>query len=137
MIKQGFHIGDRDWWVMVYYDVCPSEISEIEETVRATGASEEDARRACDNLMHPNTGLTITDYASHTTFMAVSRATSSEQMFDTIVHELKHLTEHISNYYGLDPKTEISAYLQGEVGRNMWCAAAMVLCPGCEKEREV
>lgn len=56
------------------------------------------------------------------------------EMFDSIVHELKHLVEHISNYYGLDPKEELAAYLQGEVGRQMFPAAALVMCPHCGGE---
>lgn len=71
--------------------------------------------------------------ADRNSIIVISHASSSEQMFDTIVHEIKHLTEHISNYYGIDPKEELAAYLQGEVGRNMWCAASMVLCPICNK----
>ena len=59
------------------------------------------------------------------------KADNAGQMFDTIVHEMKHLAEHVGEYYGVDSREELSAYLQGEVGRNMWPAAAMVLCPKC------
>lgn len=135
MIKQGFHIGNRDWWVMVYYDVEPHNLTEIEGVLLASGCTREQAEDAIGNLQHPNTGFTLTDYQGKNSVIIISHATSSEQMFDTIVHEIKHLTEHISNYYDLDPKEELAAYLQGEVGRNMWCAAALILCPhcGCKK----
>lgn len=131
MIKQGFNIGNRDWWVMVYYDVEPSDLAETEGVLLASGCTREQAEDAIDNLQHPNTGFTLTDYKGKNSVIIISHATSSEQVFDTIVHEIKHLTEHISNYYDLNPKEELAAYLQGEVGRNMWCAAALVLCPKC------
>ena len=63
--------------------------------------------------------------------MVIGKADNAGQMFDTIVHEMKHLAEHVGEYYDVDPREELSAYLQGEVGRNMWPAAAMVLCPNC------
>ena len=49
-------------------------------------------------------------------------------MFNSIVHELKHLVEHVSSYYGLNPKLELAAYLQGEVGRLMFPVVAEVIC---------
>lgn len=134
MIKQGFHIGNRDWWVMVYYNVEPSDMTEIEGVLLASGCTRAQAEEAIDNLQYPNTGFTLTDYLNRNSVIIISHATSSAEMFDTIVHEIKHLTEHISNYYGLNPKEELAAYLQGEVGRNMWCAAALVLCPHCHQE---
>lgn len=133
MIKQGFHIGNRDWWVMVYYDVEPHNLTEIEGVLLSSGVNRDEAETTCRNLRQVDTGFTLTNYNDRNSIIVISHASSSEQMFDTIVHEIKHLTEHISNYYGIDPKEELAAYLQGEVGRNMWCAASMVLCPKCNK----
>ena len=65
--------------------------------------------------------------------MCIGKATKAEQLFDTMVHELKHLTEHISDYYGLDSTGETPAYLQGEVGRIMFPAVALLTCPKCNK----
>lgn len=65
----------------------------------------------------------------------ISRATDASQMYDSIDHEKKHIVEHISNYYGVDPKSEESAYLSGELGRLIWPAAAWVLCPRCRESR--
>lgn len=134
MIRQGFHIGNRNWWVMVYYDVKPENLTEIEGVLLASRLTKQQTAEALDNLQHPNTGYTLTDYNGKNSVMIISHTTSAEQMFDSIVHELKHLTEHISNYFNLDPKEELTAYLQGEVGRQMFPAAAMVMCPHCHQE---
>ena len=56
------------------------------------------------------------------------------EMFDTIMHELKHCVEHISDYHGVSPKSEEAAYLQGEIARNLFPAVAMAVCPKCHKE---
>ena len=37
MVKQGFHIGNRNWWVMIYYDVCPSNLEEITDVLIGIG----------------------------------------------------------------------------------------------------
>lgn len=63
----------------------------------------------------------------------IGKATSPEEMYDTIQHELRHVTSHICEYYGVDPAGESSAYLQGEIGRQMFPAAAIVVCPRCKK----
>lgn len=132
MIKQGFHIGNRNWWVMVYYDIrSEADLNEVFEVLMASGCSDDMAQKACINLSRYNTGYTFTNFDEHSSILLISKATSSDQMFDTIVHEMKHLSEHIGEYYGVNPNTELSAYLQGEVGRQMWPAAAYVLCPRC------
>lgn len=132
MVKQGFHIGDRDWWVMGTYGIDGErDLYEVYEALLSIGIPDYKARKVCMELSKPNSGYTLTDFGRHFTLMFVSRATSAEQMFDSVVHELKHLTEHIGAYYGIDPEEELSAYLQGEVGRKMWPAVALVLCPEC------
>lgn len=129
MIEQGFHIGSRDWWVMVYYDVRTSEdMRKVEGALMASGCPSDSITEAIDNLKGWNRGYTFTNLKTQTSIMVIGKATSPEQMFDSIVHEMKHLAEHIGEYYNVDPKGELSAYLQGEVGRKMWPAAAMVLC---------
>ena len=102
MIKQGFNIGDRDWYVMAYYDIQTiGDLREVEEA------------------------LTLT-------LIFISRATSPEQMYDTIQHELKHATEHIGEFFGVEPQSEESAYLQGELARKMFAAASIAVCPVCK-----
>lgn len=65
------------------------------------------------------------------TVMVISHATDAEQMYDTIQHETRHAADNIGEYYGLPPRGEESAYLQGEISRKMFVAAAMSVCPKC------
>ena len=80
-------------------------------------------------LSEPDTGYTYTDYDGRFTLAFVARGSSPEQFYDTVQHETKHIVEHIGSFYGVDPKSEESAYLQGEVGRMLFPAVAAVLCP--------
>lgn len=40
-----------------------------------------------------------------------------------------NITEHISDAYDVDSKSETSAYLQGEISRKMYEAVALTICP--------
>ena len=132
MIEQGFHIGNRKWWVMVYYDVrTENELTRIADTLRAAGERSDLVDDAIANLRGWNRGYTFSNFNDRVSIMVIGKADNAGQMFDTIVHEMKHLAEHVGEYYNVDSREELSAYLQGEVGRNMWPAAAMVLCPNC------
>lgn len=136
MIKQGFSIGERDWYVMVYYDIqTVGDLSEVEEALTAARCRPQTIRAAVDTLVEPDTGFTFTNFGERLTLMFIGRASSAAEMYDTIQHELKHATEHIGEYFGVDSQGEISAYLQGEIARNMFPAAAMAVCPKCNGER--
>ena len=132
MIQQGFSIGDRNWYVMCAYDISTSrDLAEVKRTLLAAGCGEYKVEEAVSVLSMWNKGYTFTNFKDHLTIVCISKATSAEQMYDSIQHELKHVTEHLSEYYGVDPKGETAAYLQGEVARLMFPAAAMVICPRC------
>lgn len=81
-----------------------------------------------------NKGYTFTNFGDHLTVSFVSKTTSPEQMYDSIQHETKHITDHICEYYGIEPTGEESAYLQGEIAKQMFPAAALVVCPKCHDE---
>lgn len=134
MIKQGFHVGDRDWWVMVYYGVDGTrDLKEVYETLMLGGSANDAAQRACMVLSREDTGYTFTNFVGQYSLIFISRTSSAEQMYDTIQHELKHVVEHISEYYGVDPQGETSAHLQGEIARLMFPAAALAVCPKCNE----
>lgn len=135
MIQTGFHIGNRDWWIMVSLNVSDREdICDVYESLLSVGVPDYKAQSVCMALSRPNTGYTLTDYDGKFTLIFISRATDPSQMYDSIQHETKHAVEHISNYYGVDPKSEESAYLQGEISRLMFPAAAMAVCPLCSDQ---
>lgn len=132
MIKQGFDIGTRDWYIMAYYNIhTERELTEVADILRSVYCSAPAITEAVDVLSEPDHGYTFTNYDERLTLMFMSKATSAEQLYDSIQHELKHAVEHISEFYGVDPRSEESAYLQGEIARNMFGAAAMAVCPKC------
>lgn len=132
MIKQGFSIGERDWYIMAYYDVqTKRDLSEVREALLSAGCTESRTDEALWVLSMWNKGYTLTNLRDHLSIVVVSKATSGEELYDSVQHELKHLVEHISEYYDVSPKSEESAYLQGEIAKKMYLAVAMLICPKC------
>ena len=121
MIEQGFHIGERDWWVMVYYDIqSERELNDAYRALLASGCERDEAQEACMVLGGTNGGYTFTNFDGHVTLMFIGKADSAEEFYDTCQHEVKHAVEHISEYYEVNPKGEPAAYLQGEIGRQLF-----------------
>ncbi len=136
MIQTGFYIGERDWWIMASLNVTGKDLGDVYRALLACGCPNDEAQKACMVLSRKNNGFTFTDLEGQYTLMFASETTSPEEMFDTITHELKHTTEHISGYFGVDPKSEVAAYLQGEIAKKMFPAVAIAVCPKCHDEKE-
>lgn len=49
--------------------------------------------------------------------MCIGDATSMEQWWDTLSHEIDHLQDAIMEYYGVQSGTEDAAWLQGYIMR--------------------
>ena len=82
MIKQGFNIGTRDWYIMAYYNVhTDKELSEVADILRSVYCSASDITKAVRVLSEPNHGYTFTNFDEHLTLMFMSKATSAEQMY--------------------------------------------------------
>lgn len=105
------------------------DVSVVYEELIEAGLSKDKAEEVCGVLEQLDTGYTYTDYLDMFTLIYTSLGSSLEQSYDTIQHEIKHAVEHISNYYGVDPKSEEAACLQGEIGRQLFPAMSLLLCP--------
>ncbi len=134
MIQTGFWIGERDWWIMASLDIKDVNLGDIYNALMASGCPDDEARHACMVLSRKNNGYTFTNLDGRYTLMFASEADTPDELFDTYDHELKHAVEHISAYYGVDPKSETAAYLQGQIAKKMFPAVAMAVCPKCHKE---
>lgn len=131
MIQTGFWIGERDWWVMASLDIKERDLGGVYDTLLGCECADDEARHACMVLSRRNSGYTFTNMDGRYTLMFASAATSAEEMFDTVTHELKHAVEHLNGYFGVEPSSERAAYLQGEIGRKMFAAVALAVCPSC------
>lgn len=115
-----YNIGDDNWGILMVYDYEARDFERIWSMLRAFGLPDYRAQAAMSVLSQTNTGMTLTIPSDLMSVLFISETTSNEEWFDTLIHELKHVVEHISEYYQVDPTSEPAAYLQGEIGRQMF-----------------
>lgn len=139
MIDQGFYVRKElpsPWWVMAFYNIeTNADYEKIYGTLLASGIGVEKANAAVSVLKNPNTGYILTNSARQTSIIAISHATSYDEMFDTVTHEMQHLTADICAWFKFPYYGEKAAYIQGEIGKNMYKAVALSVCPKCNCQR--
>lgn len=135
MIEQGFYIDKetpQPWWVMVYCGAKTAEdLDKVFGAILSAGAGREKAERAVRELEKPNTGYIFSDGAKCFSLIVVSHATSYAELFNTITHEIDHLTAHVCERFGYATDGEKSAYIQGEIGEGIYPLVVAAVCPKC------
>lgn len=120
MIKQIINI-ENYWKIIVYYEIAKQNVSEVMETLSRFNCSRKDMKDAYDVLYYEkDSGITYTNSIYKTTIIGISIATSGEELFNTIVHEIKHAQSHICNFFNVREDGEDAAYLCGYLARCMF-----------------
>lgn len=130
MTKHYIDIGGK-WAVIFAYGIDSSDLDEIADWLDALGGSYDDIERACRLIMKPNTGFTFSDPNLRMSVMCVGRATSRDEWFDTLVHEIDHVQDAFCGYYGISHGSEDAAYLQGYLAREAFKLSVNDICPVC------
>lgn len=123
-----FNIGDRDWGLLLCWNYDIQDREDLWSVMESFGLSDTEIGHTLKTLSKKDTGLTITDFSEKMSVVFISEATSEEEWLDTLFHELKHVVEHISAFYGVKPQSESAAYLQGELGRQLFPIILSRLC---------
>lgn len=128
MKTEFYNIGDNDWGILLVYDYDYRDFERIWSILMAFGMPNYRAEAAMSVLSHLDTGMTLTINSELMSVLFISESTSDEEWFDTLLHELKHVVEHISEFYRVDPTSEPAAYLQGEIGRQLFPLIIRKMC---------
>ena len=135
MIKQGFYLTKEipeKWWFMAYYDIKTNkDLEEVFGVLLATRMGWDKAADVKADLSKANSGYTFTDFDSGSTIICVAHATDYDELFNTINHEISHATDHLCEFFGYDTKGEKSAYINGEISKQMYKGVALSICPKC------
>lgn len=107
------NVGDKDWGIIFCYNFSQKDFSDIYAIARTFGMSEKKVRKSLDILSELNTGMTISRNDLRMSAIFVSDATSYEEWWDSVEHELSHATAHIIDYYNVPYDSEDAAYLAG------------------------
>lgn len=120
MIAQYIQLGNRDWNVLVYYNVSPDDFVEIADSLEQLDCSQQDMRKAFRALRRKNSGFTFSNTDYKMSVVCVGEASNIGQFVNTTIHEAKHVQSHICSYYNIEEDTETAAYLIGHLVHEMY-----------------
>ena len=120
MTAQYIQLGDRDWNVLIYYNVDKYDFVEIADSVRQIDCPKDYIRKAFCTLRRKNTGFTFSNSDYRMSIVCIGEATDIGQFVNTAIHEAKHVQSHICQYYGIEENTEEAAYLIGHLVHRMY-----------------
>ena len=139
MIRAQVYIKRYDWTVYCYIAVDDYYTYEILDRMRMIGAPHGTLAKAHANLISGqlNNGLTYSNPATRETVWVTCITTSAREFFNTIVHEIGHVAQHIGMESGVSPYDEDICYLQGELAFRLFPYCKQLLCEHCRCSKNV
>lgn len=122
MIIHQFEIPKYKWTVYAYYGAVPAYKDIIITQLEDMGCKEKYIRESLKIIGKeiPNTGFTYSNYFKRESVVVVSNCSDSEQFMNTLVHEARHLQQHIQDTFNLSDYTEDVYYLIGYIVQIMY-----------------
>lgn len=122
MILHYFKLPRYDWEVFAYYGVTPKYKDVIIDQLKDMGCREEYIHKSLDLIetKKVNTGFTYSNDFNQQSVVVVSECESSEDFMNTLVHEARHLQQHIQDTYHLSDDSEELYYLMGAIVQIMY-----------------
>lgn len=127
MISQYIQLGDRDWNVLVYYNVQKEDLVEVADSLIQLDCTREDLNKAMRVLRRKNTGFTFSNTEYKMSIVCIGEATNIGQFVNTAIHEAKHVQSHICEYYNIEEHSETAAYLIGHLVHRMYMMLEKIL----------
>lgn len=110
----------NEWGVVVIMDFDTEfEHDELVEQMRSFGMSIRNAEKSLRILSNYNTGMHVSNDVLKMSAIYISDATSVEQFWDTVAHELAHTCVSIIDAYEVPYWSEDAAYLAGFLMRQL------------------
>lgn len=120
MTAQYIQLGDRDWNVLIYYNVQPEDFVEVADSLEQLDCSKKELKMALRTLRKKNTGFTFSNDDYKMSIVCIGEATNVGQFVNTTIHEAKHVQSHICSYYNIKEDSETAAYLIGHLVHKMY-----------------
>ena len=131
VITRKAHI--RHWDILFLFSFDKSDIESIYEALIWAEAPNSIISKVSENVYagRLNEGFTFSEPSLRKTVFASGKSTTGEEMFNTIVHEIVHIAQHISEEDGIDPLSEKMAYLCGDIAETVSDIVCKLSCPHC------
>lgn len=136
MIRQRIYLDNYDILVHAYYATTQYYVAEILDKLYEIGCRGYNLRRAEDNLASGklNTGLTYYSPRHREAVMVIALTSSAAEFYNSLMHELSHLTAYIAKDEGLSFTGEAIAYLEGDLAKVIFPVVQPLLCDYCRKK---
>lgn len=105
------------WGVVICYDFDMLDADEMAAIMDSFGSTESSIRKSMPILLGTNTGMCISRSDLRMSVVFVGDASSSEQWWDTLEHELYHVASAVCEYYGAPHGGEDFAWTVGYLTR--------------------
>lgn len=86
-----------DWAVQIFYSVNSSDFPEIEEALEEIDCPQKLIDKAYEQVKYddPNIGFTYSNFVLQKSIIVIGEVSSIDELFNTLIHELYHLIDHI------------------------------------------
>lgn len=130
MKSQHIYLDKFGWVVKVYYGVTSVDTDDIVNYMVDCGYSMKVIYEVYDfmNDLELNEGATITSDKYKESIIIISETTTPAEFFNTMVHELNHLSDDISRVFKIPCTGEKISYMIGDIGMKMFPMAEDYLC---------
>lgn len=136
MIRQRIYIAEYDILVHAYYAVTQYYTEEILDRLYEIGCRGHNLEKAENNISANklDTGLTYYSARYREAVMVIGLTSSAAELFNSLMHELSHLTAFIAKDENLSFTGERIAYLEGELARDIFPKIQHLLCDCCRNK---
>ena len=138
MIRCELYSPRCDWRVHLFFSVNEYWVDEIMDCLFYLGLDGQRAKTAYDNISSGdvNCGLCYSNYDKHESVVVIGKASNASELFNSTMHEFKHLSSHMAKACGLEETGEEIAYATGELAHDMWPLVKHLFCDCCRKKKE-
>lgn len=133
MSTQDIHLDRYGWDVRAYYGVEDKDFMSILEYLDYHGFDHILIGELQQSLLrHSTLGMTVVNMRDKLAVIIVMEQEPIE-FFNTLVHELNHVTDYIAEYWNIPTKGEEVSYMIGDLGMMLFHTASRYLCSNCIK----
>lgn len=108
-------VGNNKWGVLFLYNFDMRNWDEMAAIMVSFGMSDSGVKEAIRALSSYNSGMAISNDKLRMSVVFIGKSTSESQFLNTLVHEIKHVTDAIIDYYGEEQTGESAAHLDGHL----------------------
>lgn len=103
----------NNWKIKIFYDVTCDNTDTLIEALMEIKCPKQHIKEALNNLntCNLNIGLTYSNIKLKSSIMVISKASTSGQLINTIVHEYYHLIQHISKGLRIEDEEKLATLI--------------------------